>query len=136
MKTKTFLALSLMQVVLTMLSIACARSGTTTTTPSATTTTSPTTIQPGINSPTVDELKKLNYPDPETPRISAYQLKLMMDRDDPFLVVDVRQRTDFDMGHLPGALNITISCVPDLQNDGAAIARLMALPRDRLIVLY
>jgi hypothetical protein len=98
MKTKAFIAL-LLAVVLTSLSVACTISETTTTPSVTTTTTPPATIQPGNNSPTVEELKKLNYPDPEMPRISAYQLKLRMDREDPLLIVDVRLKTDYDQGH-------------------------------------
>jgi hypothetical protein len=131
MKTRAFIVF-LLAVVITMLSAACTRSETTTT-PSLTT---PTTTQPATKSPTEEELRKLNFASPELPRITAYQLNILMNNGDPLSVVDVRLRSNYDLGHLPGALNITVACTPDPGIDEIALVKLMALPRDRLIVLY
>jgi len=138
MKIGVFIALSLI-VLATLLPVACTGSEATTTPTTTKTppTTTPTTIRPTTEPPTEEELRALGFFYPELPRITSYQLKSIMDRGDPLLVVDVRLGANYDLGHLPNALNITVSCgETNPEADELAAVKLMALPRDRLIVLY
>lgn len=60
------------------------------------------------------------------PQMSADELVDRMARQDDLLVVDVRGRTEFDAGHLPGARSIPL---------GYLTSRLDELPRDTTLVL-
>ena len=78
-----------------------------------------------------------NFAFPEIRRITAEKLKMLMDGGENLLVVDTRAEADYNLGHLPNALNISVSCgEPEPEQDEVASVRLMSLPRDRLIVLY
>jgi len=59
-------------VILLLLCIGCAGTA-------ALTTNTPTTISPANRSPSVEELRAGNFSHPEIPRITAQQLKLMLD---------------------------------------------------------
>jgi hypothetical protein len=84
--------------------------------------------------PTVEELEKQGFLLPEVPRITCYQLKQMMDAGDTMYIVDVRTVLLYDLGHLPNTLNIPSDDWREATED--EIAKLLALPRDRLIVTY
>ncbi len=60
--------------------------------------------------------------------ISSYTLLHRMDaKDQGFVVLDVRDRTAYDLGHIKGAVSMPISEIP---------SRYKELPRDRDIVIY
>ena len=130
MKIRLYVALSLVALV-ALLPVACA---TETVTPSVTTTTT-TTINPSATEPpTEEELRTQGFEHPEISRITAQKLKLMMDAGEEFILVDTRSEFVYNLGHLPGAIVITI---PFLQEEEEiAQVQLLALPRDKLIVIY
>jgi hypothetical protein len=76
------------------------------------------------------ELAKQGFVSVDLPRISAEDLFVIYDNRDPLILVDVRIKELFDTGYIPGARNI-----PN-EPEAESIARLTALPKDRLIVLY
>lgn len=58
--------------------------------------------------------------------VSRMELKRRL-RDDSVMVLDVRPRDEFDVGHVPGAINVPLTELD---------ARLSSLPADREIVAY
>jgi len=121
MKARVLVALFLM-VFLIILTVAC-----------NTTEVAPTT--PATEPPTEEELREANFNHPEIPRVTAEQLKLMMDREDDFLLVDARDEMDWDSTRLRNALNI-----PNVSNGLLAqqnrMTQLQLLPKDKLIIFY
>ena len=64
----------------------------------------------------------------EPGRISVEELKNMLDNGDDIVVVDTRNRSSYDAGHIPGAISMDY---PD-----EIEARYAELPKDKTIVLY
>lgn len=87
------------------------------------------TYAPGEVPPPAD-LAKQGFVSVDLPRISAEDLFVIYDNRDPLTLVDVRSKELFDSGYIPGAYNI-----PN-EPEANSVARLTALPKDRLIVLY
>jgi predicted sulfurtransferase len=70
---------------------------------------------------------------PEVPRITAEELKQLMDKKGEYILVDTRDSYSYDYGHIEGAINIYY----DPQGDPFPRQMMLrALPRDKLIILY
>ena len=70
---------------------------------------------------------------PELGRISAEELKQLMDKKSEFILVDSRDSEKYNREHIEGALNIHY----DPSGDPMVLKMtLMALPMDRLIIVY
>ena len=70
---------------------------------------------------------------PEVSRITAEELKHLMDTKGEYVLVDTRDSYSYDYGHIKGAINIYYNPTGD------PLARemmLMALPMDKLIIIY
>lgn len=70
---------------------------------------------------------------PEVPRITAEELKKLIDGNSDIVIVDTRDSLSYEYGHIPGAINIYYD------PNGDPMTRemtLVALPADKLIVLY
>jgi len=65
-------------------------------------------------------------PAEEAPRIQAEELKKLVDKGEA-VIVDVRHKSAWDMGHIEGALHIPLTELP---------GRLKELPKDKLIACY
>lgn len=63
----------------------------------------------------------------ELARITVYELRDMIDRGEAPVIVDVRTQSRFHVGHIPGALRMTLEEMDEKLTD---------LPRERDIVLY
>jgi rhodanese-related sulfurtransferase len=63
----------------------------------------------------------------EVPRISAEELKERLDNGEAILIVDARSTSDFEYGHIAGAIS-----VPNYEVE----SRLDEFPRDQDIVFY
>jgi len=70
---------------------------------------------------------------PEVPRITAEELKKLIDEDADIVIVDTRDSLSYEYGHIPGAINIYYDPNGDPMNREMT---LVALPADKLIVLY
>lgn len=70
---------------------------------------------------------------PEVPRITAEELKKLMDGEGEYILLDVRDSYSFDLGHIEGAQNISFAANEDPTTRGMM---LMALPMETLIILY
>ena len=70
---------------------------------------------------------------PEVQRISAEELKKMMEKKAPLVLVDTRDSLAYDDGHLAGAVNIVYDPTSDPRDREPT---LLALPTDKLVVLY
>ncbi len=117
--------------------------------PTTETTTPPTTTIPPTTEtitpptpPSAEELAKQGFALPEIPRITCEELKQMMDRGDDFVLVDTRSAEwGYNLGHLPGAINIQNELVPpalpeDMEEAPIELMKLMMLPKDKLIIFY
>ncbi len=90
-----------------------------------------TTTATGIpGPPSAEELAAQDFVLPELPRITNEQLKQMMDNGEPLVLVDTRLEFFFNMGHLPQSVNMSY------QLEDEQIASLLALPKDRPIIIY
>jgi 3-mercaptopyruvate sulfurtransferase SseA len=70
---------------------------------------------------------------PEVPRITAQELKQLMDKKGEYILVDTRDSYSYDHGHIKGAVNI----YNDPEGDPYPRKMMLrALPRDKLIILY
>lgn len=70
---------------------------------------------------------------PEVSRITAEELKQLMDKKGEYVLVDTRDSERYNQGHIKGAINIHYNPVGD------PVARemmLLALPMDKLIIVY
>ena len=88
-------------------------------------------------SPSYEALVKGGFTDPSVPRITSADLKLRLDRGEKTILIDTRADWKFEMGHLPGSINIHYAI--NSPNPGAEEAmdkELLALPNDVLKVLY
>ena len=70
---------------------------------------------------------------PNIPRIKAEELKQMIDKGGPFVVLDVRDSGSYEAGHIKGAVNVYYDANAD-PTDRQMM--LIALPMDKLIVTY
>jgi rhodanese-related sulfurtransferase len=70
---------------------------------------------------------------PNLPRIKAEELKQMIDKGGPFVVLDVRDSGSYEAGHIKGAVNVYYDANAD-PTDRQMM--LIALPMDKLIVTY
>ena len=98
------------------------------TTPGTGTNQTETTVPGVVPPPSV--LLKQGFVEPELPRISAEELKVIYDNRDPLIIIDVRPKDLFDTGYIPGARNI-----PNLP-EADSLNKLTQLAKDKLIVLY
>jgi len=70
---------------------------------------------------------------PEVPRITAKELKQLMDKKGEYILVDTRNSYSYDYGHIEEAINIYY----DPQGDPFPRQMMLrALPRHKLIILY
>ena len=72
-------------------------------------------------------------PNPQISRITAEELKKLIDEKSDIVIVDTRDSLSYDYGHIPGAVNIYYDPNGDPMNREMT---LVALPADKLIVLY
>ncbi len=70
---------------------------------------------------------------PDIPRITAEELKQMIDNGDDLVAVDTRDSGSYSAGHIKGAVNIYYDPTSDPM---ARQMMLIALPMDKLIVTY
>jgi rhodanese-related sulfurtransferase len=70
---------------------------------------------------------------PNLPRITAEELKQMIDKGSDFVAVDVRDGGSYEAGHIKGAVNIYYDATADPMDRQMM---LIALPMDKLIVTY
>jgi rhodanese-related sulfurtransferase len=70
---------------------------------------------------------------PNLPRISAEELKQMIDKGVDRVTVDVRDGSSYEAGHIKGAINIYYNPTADPMDRQMM---LIALPMDKLIVTY
>ncbi len=70
---------------------------------------------------------------PNIPRITAEELKQMIDKGGDLVTVDTRDSGSYDAGHIKGAINIYYDPTSDPM---ARQMMLIALPMDKLIVTY
>jgi len=70
---------------------------------------------------------------PSLPRITAEELKQMIDKNAEVISVDTRDSGSYEAGHIKGAVNIYYDPTSDPMNRQMM---LMALPMDKLIVTY
>jgi predicted sulfurtransferase len=79
------------------------------------------------------QAKRAKVVHPEVPRITAKELKQLMDEKGEYILVDTRDSYSYNHGHINGAVNIYY----DLQGDPFPRRMMLsALPRDKLIILY
>ena len=70
---------------------------------------------------------------PEVPRITAEELKQLINEEGEFVLVDSRDSASYDQGHIKGAINIFY----DPTGDPVSIEMmLIGLPMDKLIIIY
>ncbi len=70
---------------------------------------------------------------PEVPRITAEELKQLVDSKADIVIVDTRDSLSYSYGHIPGAINIYYDPNGDPTTREMT---LVALPADKLIALY
>jgi rhodanese-related sulfurtransferase len=70
---------------------------------------------------------------PHIPRITAEDLRQMIDKGADLVIVDTRDSGSYDAGHIKGAINIYYDPTAD-PTDRQMM--LMALPMDKLVVTY
>jgi 3-mercaptopyruvate sulfurtransferase SseA len=63
----------------------------------------------------------------DVPRITAAEVKAMLDRGDDLLIIDTRSLGEYDAGHIAGAISLPLTEIA---------ARHTELPDDTLLVLY
>lgn len=81
----------------------------------------------------VPSVEDVEIAHPEVPRITAEELKKLMDEKSEYVLLDVRDSYSYDSGHIEGAQNISFDADEDPTTRGMM---LMALPMDTLIILY
>lgn len=70
---------------------------------------------------------------PNLPRITAEELRQLIDKKADFVAVDVRDSGSYEAGHIKGAVNIYYDAAADPMDRQMM---LIALPMDKLIVTY
>ena len=100
------------------------------------------TIKPAIPEPDLsyDALLKGGFVDPAIPRITAEDLKFRLDKGEGIIIIDTRSDRLYgwyEMGHLPGAINIHYAIDSAIPGAEEKMDReLEALPNEVLKVLY
>ena len=77
--------------------------------------------------------KAIELAHPEIDRIKAEDLKQLMDNKSGFILIDSRDSGKYKEGHIEGALNIHFD---DSGDPTVRQMSLMALPMDRLLIVY
>lgn len=70
---------------------------------------------------------------PEVPRITAEELKQLMDEGGEYVLVDSRDSASYNQGHIEGAINLYYNPTGDPLS---LEMMLMGLPMDKLIIIY
>jgi predicted sulfurtransferase len=70
---------------------------------------------------------------PEVPRITAEELKQLMDEEGEYVLVDSRDSASYNQGHIEGAVNIYYNPTAD---PVSIEMMLLGLPMDKLIIIY
>jgi predicted sulfurtransferase len=70
---------------------------------------------------------------PEVSRITAEELKQLIDEEGEYVLVDSRDSMSYDQGHIKGAINIYYDPTAD---PVALEMMLIGLPMDKLIIIY
>ena len=70
---------------------------------------------------------------PEVPRITAEELKQLMDEGGEYVLLDSRDSASYDHGHIEGAINIYYNPTGD---PVSIEMMLMGLPMDKSIIIY
>lgn len=70
---------------------------------------------------------------PEISRITAEELKQLIDEEADIVIIDTRDSLSYNYGHIPGAINIYYDPTGDPMMREMT---LIALPGDKLIALY
>ena len=70
---------------------------------------------------------------PEVPRITAEDLKQLIDKEDDYVLVDSRDSASYDQGHIKGAINIHYNPTGDPMS---LEMMLLGLPMDKSIIIY
>ena len=70
---------------------------------------------------------------PELSRITAEELKQLIDKEGEYVLVDSRDSMSYDQGHIEGAINIFYNPTGD---PVALEMMLIGLPMDKLIIVY
>jgi rhodanese-related sulfurtransferase len=87
---------------------------------------------PVINAFPEDSKSKVVFPN--IPRISAEELKKKVDKGArDFVLVDVRDSSSYEAGHIKGAINIYYNATADPMDRQMM---LLALPMDKLVITY
>jgi rhodanese-related sulfurtransferase len=111
-------------------------SANTTTSPATSSTktaTSPTTsLNPNVPTPAL--LAKQNFINPNIPRITCEEFKVMYDDNTPYSLVDTRLKSDYDDEHIRSARSVPNGDVNVVSE--SCIATLKQLPKDKMLVLY
>ena len=84
------------------------------------------------NIPPPSELAQQGFASPGIPRITAEELKIMYENKEPVALLDVRPRSQYLAGYIPGARNIP----GDLWEEESSFSVIAAIPDDRLIITY
>ena len=96
-----------------------------------------TTKMVAAESPSFEILVKDGFVYASIPRISAEELKRLLDSGDEIILVDNRSEYKFKMGHLAGAINITYAVdSPYPGTEEEMDSELSTLPNDTLKILY
>ena len=80
--------------------------------------------------PSAEELAKDGFILPELPRITAQQLRQMINSGQPVAIVDTRIAFFYNADHIPGAINIPY------EPNNAQPPAFLNLPKDRPVVFY
>jgi len=88
------------------------------------------TLMPAFSNAAVEADKVVH---PNLPRITAEELRQLIDKGSGLVTVDVRDSASYEAGHIKGAVNIYYDATGD-PTDRQMM--LMALPMDKLIVTY
>ncbi len=85
-------------------------------------------LNASVNAPAKEEVVL-----PNIPRITAEELKQLIDKGADLVAVDVRDSGSYETGHIKGAVNIYYDSTSDPMDRQMT---LVALPMDKLIVTY
>jgi rhodanese-related sulfurtransferase len=126
-------SLLILVILLTMI-LACTptQSSSTHTETSSTSVVTSTTTVSTTPTTTVSTTEEVLFP--EVPRMTVQELKKLIDKKDPSLIVlDTRDPSGYDSGHIPGAGNTFLD---PFMNPIDRDMMLEIMPQDRIIVLY
>ncbi len=86
------------------------------------------------NVPTPALLAKENYINPDIPRITCEEFKVMYDNNTPYSLVDTRLKSDYDDTHIRSARSVANGDVNVVSE--ACLNGLKQLPKDKMLILY